>query len=115
MMGDNGDSKKELGGVADHAEAQLKHWKRPKLEARMWHCGDPGYCDCYHPVVERITPGKKWPWIKRERLWEGTFHSQPETEEWKNQKAELAKAADDYKIILDSQHDWLYGWRYEDE
>ena len=110
-MGSNGDSKKALRCVADAVAAELEQWKRPKVEARIWHCGDD-FCNCCLPMIERITPAKKWPLIKRERLWEGSLHSQPEPAEWKKQLAELARAAKTHNIIL--QSDGKYGWRYDD-
>jgi hypothetical protein len=75
------------------------HWLTPRLEARVWHCDDE-VCDCWQPVIERVTPGEAFPWIKRERLWEGSFISQPEAHESKQMIEDLRKAAADYGIEL---------------
>lgn len=113
-MGSNGGSKKELRCVADAVAAELERWKRIRLEARIWRCGDGDYCDCRLPVVERITPANKWPLIKRERLWSGSLHSQPNSEEWRKQLKELQAAAVAHDITLLPEEDWQYGWRYDD-
>jgi hypothetical protein len=49
-------------------------WLEKRLEAQMWWCGDD-YCDCTQPVIERITPNHQagYPWVHRERVWEGEF------------------------------------------
>lgn len=47
---------------------------RDELVAAIWYCGDD-YCDCTQPVIERITPNHRagYPWIRRDRVWEGRF------------------------------------------
>lgn len=66
----------------------------PYLVAEIWGCGDE-VCDCYQPQITKILPHvpPRPPWIRREKVWEGTFHSQPEPEEWEQMKRELREAA----------------------
>lgn len=64
-----------------------------EIKAFMWYCGDE-FCECSQPVIEKFTwrsdeLGRR-KLIKRERLWEGTFHSEAELEEREEQHRELA-------------------------
>jgi hypothetical protein len=51
-------------------------WAQSSVHAGVWWCSDE-HCDCVQPVIERITPNHRagYPWVHRERLWEGTFVS----------------------------------------
>jgi hypothetical protein len=71
-----------------------ERWLKGRVTAYVWYCGDET-CDCTQPVVERITPNLEagFPWIRRERLWTGTFRSGADPEESAAQRAELAEAA----------------------
>lgn len=74
-------------------------WKRPRVVATMWHCGDD-VCDCWQPVVQRYEPNRRagYPWLKTTRLWEGTFHSEPDDEERAEMWDELKAATVDYRV-----------------
>lgn len=52
-------------------------WDKSYVVAEIWDCGDEE-CDCIQPVINRATPNRTagYPWIKWERLWEGTFVTQ---------------------------------------
>ena len=54
-------------------------WAKTRAVGRIWWCGDY-FCDCTQAVIEKITPNDEvgFPWIHRERLWEGPFHSDSE-------------------------------------
>ena len=82
-------------------------WEKTWVQVYMWHCGDD-YCSCTQPVVERITPNilAGFPWIKRERLWEGAFHSEADSEDRKQQEESLKEKAKEYGVTLD---EFLYG------
>ena len=71
-----------------------------RIVARMWRCGDE--CDCWQPMVLRITPH---PSIERANnlhiLWEGTFRSEPLTEELEDMKRELREAAAEFNAVLE--------------
>jgi hypothetical protein len=49
-------------------------WRRPRLVAEVWWCGDD-WCDCTQPQIVRITPNTDagYPWVRREAVWEGEF------------------------------------------
>jgi len=76
----------------------------PYLVAEIWHCNDE-VCDCYQPQITKITPHNppRPPWIQREQLWAGTFHSQPGTEEWDEMTRELEDAAARAGITLEEK------------
>lgn len=78
-------------------------WSSTWLEAYMWHCGDD-HCNCFQPRIDRVRPGVHRPWIKRELVWEGTFHSDPDCHEYEQQVDELKRAAEDHGITLDDNH-----------
>ncbi len=65
-----------------------------RLEAYQWWCQDE-VCDCYQAVIELVYPNLKagYPWIRRVRQWEGTFHSEPDHEEFNNQERQLIGAS----------------------
>jgi hypothetical protein len=77
-------------------------WATPRLEARMWFCEDE-VCSCTQPQIDRITPNLEsgYPWIKRERVWEGVFHSNADAAELAAQRAALHAAAAERGIALD--------------
>lgn len=74
---------------------EKKDWATPRIIARMWHCLDE-VCDCWQPLVERITPNRTagFPWVIRERLWSGTLASEPDEEKIDKLKKELQEEAD---------------------
>lgn len=65
-------------------------WEDTYEESYIWYCGDE-ICDCYQPVIEEVSPNRKagHPWVKRRRVWEGTFFSRPHLEEHKEMAEEL--------------------------
>lgn len=73
-------------------------YKKTRIVAEIWNCGDD-VCDCNQPQIHRITPNDNcgYPWIKRERLWEGTF--QTDGEGLKLMKKELKEAVDKYRSL----------------
>ena len=62
-------------------------WGSEYLLARVWYCGDE-VCDCSQAQVERIGPNRVAgpPWITRETVWQGEFHS------WSWEEPGLAEA-----------------------
>ncbi len=88
--------------------AEMDEWRATWLQVYIWWCGDE-HCDCTQPVVERVTPNiEAWyPWIHRERLWEGTFMSSNgyglEVDEQELRDRELDEAAAEYGIALNEQ------------
>ncbi len=82
-------------------------YSKTKIVADIWNCGDC-ICDCNQPIIERITPDN-YPWIKRERLWEGTFGT--DGENYKLMEEELKEAIDKfrsngYAVIL--EHGFIF-------
>lgn len=69
---------------------EYTRWRRPRYFAEMWWCGDE-YCDCYQPQIDLVTPNLTVgpPWIRRTRIWEGTFASGGEED---GQRDELREA-----------------------
>ena len=66
-------------------------WRQGYIRAYQWYCGDE-WCDCHQPVIERCGPNTDagYPWLRITRLWEGTFHSEPNGDERKQMRLELA-------------------------
>jgi hypothetical protein len=71
-----------------------------RTRAYLWSCGDDE-CDCYQPVVERLyrnrlssLAGAVW----SVRVWEGSFHSQPDADEMATMRAELAAAIEYFRL-----------------
>lgn len=65
-------------------------WYEIRIEAYIrWWCDD--LCDCWQPVIEEISPNIEagYPRVYTKRLWEGTFISQPTSEEMKMLEDEL--------------------------
>lgn len=62
-----------------------QRWLEPQVVASIWWCGDE-YCDCTEPVIERISPGTRYPWVRRERLWEGTFLTDTFSYSWEERE-----------------------------
>lgn len=91
------------------SEAERKDWLRTKLVARLWWCGDE-VCDCYQPMIERMRPNLAagYPWITRERVWEGTFDSGGEHLD--RLRAELRQAAVIHGITVNDKD---YGERLD--
>ena len=85
---------------------KIAAWRRPTLEASMWWCGDDD-CDCWQPQIDRLTPNFKggYPWIHREEVWRGDFHSQPEASEWAAQLQQLRDAAAQHGVPLTEEDD----------
>jgi hypothetical protein len=88
-----------VSGQGDERE----RWRCSWWVASVWWCGDD-YCDCTQPIVELVEPNFRagYPWVKRERHWEGTFETDGEgdSEVWRRELAEVAprfhlKLADD--------------------
>lgn len=77
---------------------ELDRWRTPRLSAHVWGCDDE-VCNCTQPVIERLTPGERWPWVKIERVWEGTFHT--EGEGYDESCLELTEAAGRFGIPLE--------------
>lgn len=88
-----------------------QEWAQPILEARLWWCEDE-LCDCYQPQIDRITPNREagYPWIRREAIWRGTFHSSPDAKEFAQMKRELKEmmAAMHIPVMRDTE---CYGRR----
>lgn len=76
-------------------ESWLKKW----LVAEIWNCNDE-YCDCHQPQISRVSPSFKagYPWVKRERIWEGTFISAPSLREYRRLERELSEAKERFEI-----------------
>lgn len=75
------------------AMTDRERWEHPKIVGEMWSCEDD-YCDCHQPQIDRITPNREagFPWIKRERLWTGTFKTDGEMDGlWEELKAACAE------------------------
>ncbi len=74
-------------------EEERERWLAGRVTGYVWYCGDD-VCDCTQPVIERLSPnmGAGFPWIHRDRLWEGTFCSGADGQETRDQNAELAEA-----------------------
>lgn len=82
-------------------------WEMARLEAYLWWCGDYN-CDCSQPVIDRVTPNRQagYPWIHREKVWQGSFRTGGEDMDML--RAELVAAAVEYHIKLDKDsHGWL--------
>ena len=81
--------------------ARRADWRKTWVVASVWYCGDE-YCNCTQPQIEIVRPNLKasYPWIQRERIWEGTFRTDGEgsQDEW---RCELEPAAAEYGITLD--------------
>ncbi len=77
-------------------------WRTTRLQAYTWHCGDE-VCCCTQPVIERIKPNIKagYPWIHRERIWEGVFRSERGFSEAAEDDAALKEAADKRNITVE--------------
>jgi hypothetical protein len=73
------------------SEQERAHWQQTWLVASIWYCGDEDFCDCSQPVIELVYPNRQVgpPWVHRERVWEGTFHSQATGDEYREQRREL--------------------------
>ncbi len=78
----------------------LEAWNTERVVAEMWWCGD-AVCDCTQPIIDRITPNRDagYPWIRRERLWDGSFHSNATPEEILAQWAELLGARERFGAV----------------
>lgn len=74
-------------------------WQKTWLVAGIWWCGDE-VCDCTQPIVERVTPNTDagYPWVRRERIWEGQFCSEATDGETIGQWKELREAMQKYQI-----------------
>jgi hypothetical protein len=85
-------SRDSMGGMDPY-----ETWLTTRVRAEMWWCGDE-HCNCTQPQIDRITPNHDagYPWIKRERLWEGEFQSDASAEESLAQWRELIAAAEKY-------------------
>jgi hypothetical protein len=70
-----------------------ERWRTERTEAYVWYCGDE-VCACTQPRIEKITPNLEagYPWIHREAIWVGAFHSEGTIQELAQQNAELARA-----------------------
>jgi hypothetical protein len=81
--------------------AEIDRWRKTWLVAYIWWCGDEA-CDCYRPIVERLWPNEQsgFPWIRRERVWEGEFVTSPELGDMERLKKELDEAATRWGIRL---------------
>jgi len=75
-----------------------ERWRSARIVAELWTCGDDD-CDCYEPRIERITPNLDagYPWIRRELLWSGDYHSHPTPDERAKLRHQLEDAAARYK------------------
>lgn len=62
----------------------------PFIEARLWWCGDE-VCDCRQPQIVQKTPNLAVgsPWYRVQTLWEGTFRSEPSSDELAALRREL--------------------------
>jgi len=67
------------------------------LHPVFWHCGDE-VCDCWCPQIELRGRNDRWPHALISIVWEGTFHSEPTSEEYAEQRAELREACKRYGI-----------------
>lgn len=75
-----------------------------KLVATIWFCGDE-ICDCNQAVIIKvITFVGRNPHRSQERVWEGTFFSEPTTEDWVTIRRELVEAADRYGITVNTMY-----------
>jgi hypothetical protein len=54
-------------------------WASTRFVAIAWWCGDE-VCDCTQAQIDKVTPNVTagYPWIARERVWEGEFFSDGE-------------------------------------
>lgn len=99
----------ELRKIAEWA-GDVERWKRPRIVAQVWGCGDE--CSCYQPEIVRVEPNFEagFPWIKRTELWKGLFLSEPwdTPREWAKQAREFKAAAKRYGIRLHRNYrgDW---------
>lgn len=82
-----------------------EEWTKEYLEFYIWNCGDE-LCNCNRPVVEHVTPNHVagHPWINRKRIWEGTFISDPDYEEYETLRQELIDKAKSYNVTLDEDY-----------
>ena len=87
---------------------QVKRACHEYLEAYLWRCGES--CWCVQPILDHIVPETPFP--ARRQLWQGTFSSDPDSEEYEVLIGELRAVAEERGILLDDQH---YGWRYVDD
>lgn len=72
-----------------------------KLEAYIWHCGDDT-CDCNQAVIVKgIRFLGRNAHVSEERVWEGTFFSEPTADDWVTIRRELVGAAVIYGITVD--------------
>ena len=65
--------------------------------AEMWYCGDD-ICNCHQPQINKYTMRENG-FYKMERLWEGTFHSDPDLDEMESMKLELEEAKKRFGIV----------------
>jgi hypothetical protein len=58
---------------------EMQTWGISHLLAGVWYCGDE-QCACSQAQIEQIDPNLNAgpPWIRREPVWQGTFHSDAE-------------------------------------
>jgi hypothetical protein len=69
----------------DHFE-----WRSVRYRARIWWCGDDA-CDCHRPIIERVSPNKYagYPWVMPVTVWEGTFFSRPDFNDYDVMEREI--------------------------
>lgn len=82
-----------------------EEWETERVLAHMWWCGDE-YCNCFLPIIERITPNHVlgFPCIKREFIWEGSFISQPSTEDYAQMAEELRQACLEHGVPVPEEY-----------
>jgi hypothetical protein len=82
---------------------EINYWLTVRLTAYIWSCDPETCCESMQARVGRISPnqGSGYPWIRRERLWEGKFYSDPDAAEREQIRQELAHAANTHGIALD--------------
>jgi len=96
--------------MANTAKSRYESWAETKVLGQIWHCGDEE-CDCSQAVIERISPNTDagYPWIRRERLWEGKFYSDSWEKSWiENMEPapedDLADHLEEFKAVLDRDY-----------
>ena len=85
-------------------------WQSTKIIAQVWNCGDE-ICDCNHGVIERITPNESsgYPWIKREMIYDGIFHSNGEG--YNEIEKDLKEAVDRFRsdgFAVEDIHQYIF-------
>jgi hypothetical protein len=92
-------------------------WETPRLQARIWDCDDD--CDCHQAQIDRVTPNREagYPWIRRERIWQGTYASfdggvWPEGMSYEQLEVELRQGCEANGIPWDQQR-FNEGWPLE--